>query len=684
MGPGFTLLKATLMGGRDTTAPTLVITTAATDTVSEPFPITIKSYNGATGVYEDVYGLTIDDLTVTNGSASDWVEVSGHEYTATITPTLTGMVSVQVTGAYTDAAENAGTASNSLALYYDPLWPSPVLYDWTDDANTAYGTAGVEGDASQGIPGWTPAKTNVWKIVSGAAAFTSSTTHYTDALYLATHLRLNDRFAIQGNQSAAIPYYTFGVGYNPTTGEGYYVAWNQGATPYVTIRRLTGTGSYPATGFWGRSRVNLTYSGGQANDWAVLERVVIGQTSKLRVSICPNLNNHPDYGHPRVTQTYYDTYAPLVARGYPFISSCQSGYNLSSPRFELTEAPREFSTDVYYFGKGKTIDIALVGTNTNWTEDSIFTASAGVTINTITVTDATHSSLNVTTGSFNKTVTITEPGGATQNILVSTYAISESRYIYGNYRITNSQKIPALGGPGAVTFSTSSGSYGVGFSLDGDYVYILNQTNILKYNLAGELQATITYTGINNVRKMLTLPDGTYVVSNYGAHDYRHLAADDSYIGVWNTTAIASCYGLCLLYDAALARNTVLTAGWALFDIKQWELDGTLIKTWATGIPGQCSDVAVDSDGNVYAADWTNGAILLYNNTGTYLGTPITGLSAPHDLTVLQDETLLVAEETIAHLSAWGPGGTCLNTYFGGVTTNVGVKVYPLPAPTPA
>ena len=224
--------------------------------------------------------------------------------------------------------------------------------------------------------------------------------------------------------------------------------------------------------------------------------------------------------------------------------------------------------------------------------------------------------------------------------------------------------------------------YGVGFSLDGQFVYLMggDQHNIKKYDLDTNLIATITYDGISNPRKMLTLPSGQYIICNYGGASYRLLDVDDSDLGIWNQTALTSCYGLCLFYDQALARNTVLTAGWANQNIRQWELDGTLIKIWTTGNDlGSVADVAIDSVGNVFVCDWTNNHIVWYDNTGAYQGVFTTAVSHPHGITVLKDDTVLVASEGTPYwtaIQAFGPGGVQMGAWATELGQTLDVKVH--------
>ncbi|WP_305983652.1 Ig-like domain-containing protein, partial [Roseivirga thermotolerans] len=76
---------------------------------------------------EPVSGLTAEDLTVTNGTASN-VEVvtAGRTWKATITPTADGTTTVSVTtGAVTDAAGNASVASTaSISTTFDGTAPT--------------------------------------------------------------------------------------------------------------------------------------------------------------------------------------------------------------------------------------------------------------------------------------------------------------------------------------------------------------------------------------------------------------------------------------------------------------------------------------------------------------------------------------------------------------------------------
>jgi hypothetical protein len=97
---------------RDTTGPTVVLTTEATDPVGDSFSVT-ATFN------EPVIGFIVSDITVTNGSAGSFVAVSDSVYTVTITPAAYGTVTVAIAaGVCTDLAGNANTASNTLIREY--------------------------------------------------------------------------------------------------------------------------------------------------------------------------------------------------------------------------------------------------------------------------------------------------------------------------------------------------------------------------------------------------------------------------------------------------------------------------------------------------------------------------------------------------------------------------------------
>ena len=103
----------------DTGAPTVTITSAASEPVSGPFSVTVT-------FSEPVTGFELGDLVVGNGAAS---ELQGNEasYTATVTPAASGAVTVDIAaGAAQDGAGNPSAAAEQFSITAD-LTPVPAL-----------------------------------------------------------------------------------------------------------------------------------------------------------------------------------------------------------------------------------------------------------------------------------------------------------------------------------------------------------------------------------------------------------------------------------------------------------------------------------------------------------------------------------------------------------------------------
>ena len=104
----------------DTTAPTVAISSDATGPVNGPFPIMIV-------FSEPVTGFALDDLVVSNGSASN-VQGNNASYTATITPATSGTVTVDIaTGAAQDNAGNASDAAAQFSITADTATPTVTI-----------------------------------------------------------------------------------------------------------------------------------------------------------------------------------------------------------------------------------------------------------------------------------------------------------------------------------------------------------------------------------------------------------------------------------------------------------------------------------------------------------------------------------------------------------------------------
>lgn len=120
----------------DLIPPDVVITSAAAAIVNAAFDITVTFSEGVTG-------FVIGDITVTNGTAGSFVAVSGSVYTATITPTTSGTVTVGIAaGVCQDGGGNGNTVAVDLTRIYAivPVLTVTTLDDyrlslaWTDTA----------------------------------------------------------------------------------------------------------------------------------------------------------------------------------------------------------------------------------------------------------------------------------------------------------------------------------------------------------------------------------------------------------------------------------------------------------------------------------------------------------------------------------------------------------------------
>lgn len=104
----------------DTTAPTVAISSDATGPVNGPFPIMIV-------FSESVTGFELDDLVVSNGSASS-LQGNNADYTATITPAASGTVTVDIApGAAQDTAGNASAAAVRFSITADTASPTVTI-----------------------------------------------------------------------------------------------------------------------------------------------------------------------------------------------------------------------------------------------------------------------------------------------------------------------------------------------------------------------------------------------------------------------------------------------------------------------------------------------------------------------------------------------------------------------------
>lgn len=90
--------------------PTVIVSTASLS-VSGAFDVTID-------ISKDTSDFVIGDITVTNGTKSNFISVSAKQYTCTITPTVSGNVTVKVNAASFTSGGYQNKVSNTVTVAY--------------------------------------------------------------------------------------------------------------------------------------------------------------------------------------------------------------------------------------------------------------------------------------------------------------------------------------------------------------------------------------------------------------------------------------------------------------------------------------------------------------------------------------------------------------------------------------
>ena len=118
-------------GGNDVVKPSVAISATVQQQANAPFPVTAT-------FSEAISGLSESKFQVSNGSVSG-LTGSGADYSFTVTPSATGVVSIILPdGRVSDAAGNANVPSNLLEIEYTaPLTPSPDAEKTADVATIA-------------------------------------------------------------------------------------------------------------------------------------------------------------------------------------------------------------------------------------------------------------------------------------------------------------------------------------------------------------------------------------------------------------------------------------------------------------------------------------------------------------------------------------------------------------------
>ena len=150
----------------DATNPTATMSTAAPDPVNVPFTVDIDWD-------EDVFGLEMSDLVVTNGTPSAFAG-SGTTYSVLITPTGAGDVVVDIPAA---VAEDLATNPNNAATFtieYDNIPPQPPLITHISEYTCA-GNTMMTGDNTLEISGTAERSSTVEVFIDGTSIGTTVT-----------------------------------------------------------------------------------------------------------------------------------------------------------------------------------------------------------------------------------------------------------------------------------------------------------------------------------------------------------------------------------------------------------------------------------------------------------------------------------------------------------------------------
>ncbi|WP_421976653.1 MBG domain-containing protein [Roseivirga seohaensis] len=145
----------------DLTAPTVTITSDANDPQSGAFKATFT-------FLEDVSGFAEEDISVSNGVASNFNTTSAKIYTATITPSADGNVTVNVAADKAqDAGGNGNTVASELRVVNDETAPAaPIVASISTDAGSS-ATDNLTNDQTLEISGTSEANASLEVFIGG-------------------------------------------------------------------------------------------------------------------------------------------------------------------------------------------------------------------------------------------------------------------------------------------------------------------------------------------------------------------------------------------------------------------------------------------------------------------------------------------------------------------------------------
>ncbi|RIJ42710.1 Ig-like domain-containing protein [Pontibacter oryzae] len=214
----------------DAVRPTVALASAAANPVNTAFEVSIV-------FSEPVSGFTLDDISVSNGTAAQFTKVDDAKYTATITPTADGEVRVAIAAnVAADAATNGNEAAESLIRAYDATKPEVTVA--TTAPNPTNTTIAVTVEFSESVTGF---EVSDLSISNGTAAdfVAMSVTKYTaivtpaadGEVTIAVAANVAADAATNGNKASN----TIAITYDATAPKGYAVAFDQARVDVTNV-----------------------------------------------------------------------------------------------------------------------------------------------------------------------------------------------------------------------------------------------------------------------------------------------------------------------------------------------------------------------------------------------------------------------------------------------------------------
>ena len=403
----------------DETKPTVTVTSASTSPNSGAFGITVT-------FSESVTGFVVGDLTVVNGTASNFAG-SGTTYTATITPSADGAVTVDVAaGVAQDAAANTNTAATQLSIINDETKPTVTVTSASTSPNS--GAFGITVTFSESVTGFVVGDLTV---VNGTASnFAGSGTTYTATITPSADGAVTVDVAAGVAQDAAT---------NTNTAATQFSITNDETKPTVTIAssstsptsgafNVTITFSESVTGF---VIGDLTVANGAASNFA-------GSGTTYTATITPSADG-----------------AVTVDVAAGVAQDAASNTNTAAIQFSITNDETKPSVTIASASTSPTSGAFNVTITFN---ESV----TGFVVGDLTVVNGTASNFAGSGTTYTATITPSADGAVTVNVAagVAQDAASNTNTAATQFSITNDETKPTVTVTSAST-SPNSGAFGI-------------------------------------------------------------------------------------------------------------------------------------------------------------------------------------------------------------------------------